>query len=139
MTIEWKDSYLTGHKELDSDHQKLLLLLSTIKRQIDSDAPFASLKESIDLLAKVTQEHFQRESEVMSKLEGDTPLVKEHNQEHKALFDEVGTLFEELKLAILEKDKKIKCTEIFDKFEKWFAIGLRDDLRIKKLLNSPAK
>lgn len=139
MTIEWKDSYLTGHKELDSDHQKLLLLLSTIKKQIDGDAPIDALKESIDLLATITQDHFQRETEVMSKLGGHTPLVEEHNQEHKALFDEVGTLFEELKLAILEKDKRTKCTEIFDKFEKWFAIGLRDDLRIKALLRSPTK
>ncbi len=136
MTVDWNDSYLTGHKEIDDDHRTILLFINGIEYDVKSGANVNTLRQSISSLIVEIEEHFKREEQVMKELGAPLSSIKKIQEEHQILLEKGSLILEELYSARLEKNQKDKCLEIMKNLEQWFVLRItEEDMIIKELIN----
>lgn len=136
MTVDWNDSYLTGHKEIDDDHRTILLFINGIEYDVKSGANVNTLRQSISSLIGEIEEHFKREERVMKELGAPLSSIKKIQEEHQILWEKGSLILEELYSTKLEKNQKDKCLEIVKNLEQWFVLRItEEDMIIKELIN----
>jgi len=86
MSIEWKDSYKIGDPDIDQQHQYLFELINEFM-VVDS---LSNLRALLMLLYKHTREHFEKEEELMRKI--DFPEYAVHQEHHNQLLRRLSEL-----------------------------------------------
>ena len=110
--ITWKDEYMTGHAQVDYQHQYFAGLINNIKREfLTSDDP--EYKEGLLWeLVKYTDFHFLSEENIMRKL-GCSDL-----EQHRKLHEEISIeMSQKVQLAMADM---VPSDEIIDFLVQWF-------------------
>lgn len=88
----WDDSYKTGHRTVDRQHQELFRLVNSLHDAIVANKGKESLGPTLDRLAQYTIDHFQAEEALMDRV--GYPDRDAHKAKHAALTDQVKELKE---------------------------------------------
>jgi hemerythrin-like metal-binding protein len=81
MTIAWQANYLTGHGDIDAQHQELFALANQFLQATDRAEKLLCAKK----LFRHTSAHFVYEEHLMQRV--GYPEIAAHFQEHTALLD----------------------------------------------------
>jgi hemerythrin len=93
--IVWKPDYSIGVKEIDEQHQKLLVIANKfLKAHTEGSAP-AVLNETLSELINYTKYHFETEEKHMEDSGYPSTLI--HRNLHKDLVNQVVKILSELK------------------------------------------
>ena len=89
--LQWRDSWLLGHKEIDAQHIALADLLNEIAESLQGDPnPFRPNENTGALLQRLldeTRQHFADEEEIMRSFV--FPDLPSHKREHTMLLAEL--------------------------------------------------
>ncbi len=88
----WQAAYLTGHPEIDREHQELFRLVNTLHAGMQKDQDRLALKHMLEDLAAHTDAHFQQEELLMKRW--DYPRYERHKQSHEGLKTKVADLLQ---------------------------------------------
>ncbi|WP_017295773.1 bacteriohemerythrin [Geminocystis herdmanii] len=86
----WRDEYITGEQEIDTQHQILFSIINELHDAMISGEGREILGKTLDKLATYTSEHFVTEEALMEKYE--YPNIVLHKQKHRELREDVLTL-----------------------------------------------
>jgi len=89
VTIKWSDEIEFGHEVIDHDHKMLLALINQIGAP-ENRSDIIAVEFVLDELLGYTISHFAREEEIMAAAE--YPGLTEHQEHHRALFEEVACM-----------------------------------------------
>ena len=81
--VEWDDSLLIGHDDMDDDHKQLLTMLDDYGKAIENGSIEEQAGELLEALIHYTGEHFRREEALMRAC--DYPGYSNHHQVHEML------------------------------------------------------
>ena len=79
--IQWDESLLTGHTEVDSDHCHLVSMINDLERSLHSHTAVESLAATLHELRVYASEHFSREESHM--LVVSCPAFARNRAEHE--------------------------------------------------------
>ena len=88
-SLEWGDAWLTGHAEIDRDHQRLVELVNDLSHAMLSGEGHTETAGILSKLVTYTREHFAREEAIWRT--GKLSSQVEHQQTHAKLVDQVET------------------------------------------------
>lgn len=88
----WTEDLQVGIAAIDGDHKKLVQLINDLHEAMTQGRGKAVLGKTLDDLIRYTQEHFQREEQLMQRA-GYSDYAR-HKQEHEQLVQEVVALRE---------------------------------------------
>ncbi|MGN7611723.1 bacteriohemerythrin [Magnetococcales bacterium HHB-1] len=107
----WRDEYAIRIQIIDQQHERMFVLASRIIEMMkQSHIDLVTLEETIDLLAKFTQEHFLYEEKLLKKHQ--FPHFDQHREHHQLL----ASRFLEIKADILSHVSSGRRAEQFSKF-----------------------
>ncbi|MBF0178389.1 MAG: bacteriohemerythrin [Magnetococcales bacterium] len=89
----WTDTLLTGVRDVDDDHKKLVAMVNKIHRLLKESAGSAAVGQVINELAAYTQFHFAREEKFFDQF--GYPDTASHKEKHVQLLQGVSTLMKE--------------------------------------------
>lgn len=92
--FEWNDHLSVHDTLIDNDHQKLIGMVNELHEAADLDLDYLSLSTILTRLTIYTQEHFQREENLMQK--SGYPDFDAHKEQHEKLLERVTDLKREL-------------------------------------------
>lgn len=95
--FEWDDSLSVGDTLIDHDHQTLIGMVNDLHDAADLGKDYIALSGILDKLVLYTQEHFQREEDLMRAIA--YAGFKSHQQQHRKLLERVTALQLELNRA----------------------------------------
>ena len=104
--IIWKDSYCVGISEIDTQHQKLVLIINNLFDSISKKERTLILEQSLNELINYTLVHFKTEEEEMRN-KGFFAYAF-HKSEHDSNLYEINSIFKEF-----ENNKDIKMLKIY--------------------------
>ncbi|MDI1243855.1 MAG: bacteriohemerythrin [Rhodoferax sp.] len=84
MAIEWRDSFLLGDADIDTQHQTLFALVNALLAATDK----SQLTQCVANLLKHTREHFAHEEAFMRDI--NYPGRTAHLEQHKTLLTKLG-------------------------------------------------
>ena len=91
MTVAiWDDSYRTGNKIVDAQHQELFRMVNELHDAIVAGKGREVMSPTLVKLANYTVEHFQEEERLMHEV--NYPGLEGHQGKHKDLTDKVIAL-----------------------------------------------
>lgn len=126
--LKWRDSYEIGVNFIDEDHKRLLNIILSIKKEIETGDPsnvFVLLTNFIN----ETKDHFAREESLLD--ETGYPGLRKHKAYHKELLVKIETAKD--KLETMEEKKDIK--RHFDRMARFvFDDILQGDINFKSFL-----
>jgi hemerythrin-like metal-binding protein len=93
-TIEWKDIYSVGVKEIDDQHKHLFEIIGEFSELTRSKQEPKVLFQTLNALVKYADSHFRTEERYMG--EHDYPDRTAHEKEHVAFVEEVFSLREQI-------------------------------------------
>ncbi len=102
ILIRWSSIYELGHKEIDSQHQKLVDIINEFYHAFATAQANDKIGEIINELVNYTIFHFTAEEEIFKKT--DYPDVTKHMSIHKEFVDKLKNYHQEV------KDGNIKTT-----------------------------
>jgi hemerythrin-like metal-binding protein len=82
-SIQWGDTWLTGHPVIDADHEMLVRYVNELNQAALSGAPRATASAVLGKLVSYTKEHFDREEEIWRQ--GGLHSLDRHQDSHAAL------------------------------------------------------
>ena len=100
--FKWNDTYVTGHADVDSQHQRLFELGNKL---FSSDHENA--KRYLMELYKYTRQHFEKEEVIMN--EHNASNLSEHKKIHEELLDKLNDIANEY----LEDSSKFEALKVF--------------------------
>ena len=86
-TLEWGPAWLTGHAEIDADHQMLTRYVNELNTAMHAGEGRNVVGGILDNLVQYTREHFAREEAVWRR--GGLPTFDQHKQTHVDLMGSV--------------------------------------------------
>lgn len=86
MTIEWRDAYKIGDREIDAQHREIFLKANAFLDALDKDV----LTEYAMAFFQYTREHFKHEEALMRKLS--YPALAGHVQQHNDLIERLNDI-----------------------------------------------
>jgi len=89
---KWDDSYKTGHKIVDTQHQELFRMVNELHDGIVANKGKEILQPTLEKLAKYTIEHFRSEEALMTEVK--YPALSAHKRKHDDLTKQVKELIE---------------------------------------------
>ena len=98
--VEWEDSLLIGHDDIDNDHKQLLGMLDEYGQAILNDTIDEKAGEFLEALIHDTGEHFKREEALMRA--SDYPNYSNHRHVHDMLLKMTADL-----LKVYRQDKDV--------------------------------
>jgi hemerythrin len=93
----WRSAYLTGHPQIDREHQELFTLVNTLHRALQLGADRTDLQAILADLADHTSEHFQQEELLMQS--NHYPRYDRHKQAHDGLKNKIVHLLQQFDLS----------------------------------------
>lgn len=100
--IPWNDNFLTGIKQIDSQHKKLVEIINTLATSFAYNSHELNIDIIFDELIDYTIYHFDSEEKIWKKYFKNSRSKKEHEEKHKNFVDELK------KLIDLQKQKPIE-------------------------------
>ncbi len=114
MALQWDDSLLLGHEEIDNQHRSIFAQLEKLSQAVQAGSPESILEELAIFLFEYTRVHFATEDKVM--VEYDYPRIEEQRQEH----GEFSRVANDLKSRIgLEGISREMAIEMSGKLFRW--------------------
>lgn len=95
--FEWNDNLSVHDALIDHDHKTLINMVNELHDAADLGQDYLSLSKILTRLANYTQEHFQREEDLMQA--SAYPAFKAHREQHRKLLERVIDLTHELENA----------------------------------------
>ncbi|MFZ6819864.1 bacteriohemerythrin [Undibacterium sp. Ji22W] len=95
--FEWNDNLSVQDALIDQDHQALIGMVNELHDAADVGQDYLSLSKILARLATYTQDHFQREEDLMRA--SAYPDFKAHREQHRKLLERVNDLKHELENA----------------------------------------
>ena len=98
---KWDESYRTGHRLVDKQHEKLFGIVNNLHDSIVAGTGKEILEPTLRELAKYTIDHFRDEEALMVSI--NYPMLPPHKAKHEALTRQVTELmgkFQEGKLVL---------------------------------------
>jgi hemerythrin-like metal-binding protein len=95
--FEWNDSLSVHDSMIDEDHKTLIGMVNELHDAADLGQDYITLSNILQRLATYTQEHFQREEDLMKSIA--YPRFKVHKEQHRKLLERVTDLQKELDRA----------------------------------------
>ena len=86
-SLKWGDNWLTGHPDIDADHQVLVRTVNELSSAMMQSKGREVLGAILDTLARYTVEHFAREERIWEQ--GGLPSLDGHRQLHADLAGKV--------------------------------------------------
>ncbi len=96
MSLEWQDIYRVGHTDIDSQHQGMFRLTSTLIAASTREGRIMCAKRLYDH----TRDHFVHEESLMRSLH--YPEIDDHIAEHQALVLKLEAITQELARGTLQ-------------------------------------
>lgn len=121
FSLSWKESWECGEKNIDSQHQDLVLLIDEIKESQLGDSQ--TLIFNLERLVKETKDHFDYEESVLKE------IGYGHYRVHQKIHQELLEKAEDLKTRALNKE--IQVEEVLDFMFYDLVVGhiLREDTK----------
>jgi len=91
----WDDSFKTGYKVVDTQHQELFRMVNELHDAIVTGKGKEQMGPTLEHLANYTVEHFKAEEELMQKV--GYPAYPQHHAKHIDLTNEVVDLIKKYK------------------------------------------
>ncbi len=90
--IEWNDSLIINHDEIDEQHKELIRMLNEIDAAIDSeDFNYTNIVNLVAGLERYVKTHFDYEERLM--FEYSYPYIAEHTKEHNVFRDKLQNTY----------------------------------------------
>ncbi len=112
LKFQWKDSYNTGIKLMDQQHQRLVELINQLFQCMKNGGDRMALSSVVDELVNYTVTHFRAEEDIMRK--NNYPDLEAHMQIHKNFVEKVGVYAEKLKSG-----ERLPPTDIYNFLKDW--------------------
>jgi hemerythrin len=93
--IIWRDSYRVGVKQIDDQHQELVVRLNDFMEACTQQKAKEKIEETLEFLKAYTIEHFQDEEKLMKSVS--FPEYEEHKKEHDSFVQVIEQLIEQVK------------------------------------------
>ena len=116
----WKTEYLTGHSQVDQEHQQLFEIVNSLHDAILQEESYSVLQKIFNHLATHTIEHFESEEALM--LAKAYPGFHRHKQVHDGLLAKVNALLQQLDQQ--ELPPSVKLTEFLTE---WLAHHIKGE------------
>lgn len=84
------NTFLLGHKELDTDHLQMFGKVQHLSDRIEAQAPASEIIAIVEALARFTQAHFEVEESMMRQIKFVDYIL--HKNEHERLYLEIQSL-----------------------------------------------
>lgn len=91
----WDDSFRTGHKVVDTQHQELFQMVNELHDAIIAGKGKEHMGPTLEHLANYTVQHFRSEEELMKQVS--YPAQAQHKAKHVSLTNEVVDLIKKYK------------------------------------------
>jgi len=111
--IDWQEEFLTGVKEFDLQHKKIINMINALYEGIRFNIEKEVLKNSLEALRKYLEVHFKTEEEFLEK--HGYPEIKVHKEEHKKFFENFERLINQ---------ENINYVEVLKFFKNWWVSHL---------------
>ena len=90
--IEWRDSYKTGIRSIDYEHENLIWVIKDLLDKLSHDCPTDEIIQSLGEIHALIEAHFALEEKVMRDIRyADYPA---HKQDHDRLLDDIRDIME---------------------------------------------
>lgn len=130
VDIKWQESWSSGHRELDTQHQKLLNIVNNIIGIIFKEKDDKILEPKLWELLEHIEYHFEYEESVLREI--DYENSDNHRKSHKQLLQKGYELIEKYK-----HEDSMKCSDIFE-----FLVGevivehlVKEDVKFFEFIN----
>jgi diguanylate cyclase (GGDEF)-like protein/hemerythrin-like metal-binding protein len=100
LEMVWEDSYASGHPLIDTQHQRLFQLASTLMAVVTEHRPLAEVSLRLETLLAHTAQHFHDEEALLR--EAHYPHLKVHAEAHASLLQQAGKLQAEVQAGQLD-------------------------------------
>ena len=110
--VAWKQQYLVGVDEIDSDHKVLVDLINRVVTAASTNLGDEFVGENIHEMIAYTKYHLNREERLMDEYE--FPDRQGHKAQHQRFIDAVARFEEQY-----EHDLKVKNLQMFDFLRGW--------------------
>jgi hemerythrin len=115
--FEWINDLSTGVNAMDDEHKKLIDIMNRLHTEAKANAGLATLRATVDELAKYTKKHFADEEVYLEKIKFDKLDI--HKRIHADLLEKFGA-------HIKEFESTGKLTDAFFKFlQLWLSAHIR--------------
>jgi hemerythrin-like metal-binding protein len=92
--FNWRDELSVHNELIDHDHHTLIDMVNELHRAVEMGNGYLILSDILNRLVVYTNEHFQREEELMLSI--DYSEYNSHKEQHKKLLARVADLQHEL-------------------------------------------
>lgn len=124
VDIKWQESWSSGHKEIDFQHQKLLNIVNSIIETMFKEKDDEILEKKLLELLEHIEYHFEYEESVLRE------MGYEYADEHRKIHNKLLTKADEL-IDKYKREDSMKCSDIFE-----FIVG---DVIVEHLVKEDAK
>ncbi len=127
---DWKDEYSVGVASVDSQHQKLFLMVKTLDQYIEKGETHLVMKNFLLELIKYTMVHFEDEEGYMASSKMPRSLLAQHIAEHHNLVEQVKEFVGEF-----EKEREIFTPKLIQFLMDWLKNHIvRTDKKISQFI-----
>ncbi len=113
MRIVWKDEYMTGHPDIDLDHQTLVSITNDFYDSVEKGDAHNQINTTLKRLIDYIELHFAREEGIF--LNSDYPDAADHMQKHREIEKVVRDLASACKIDVAS----INIDEVMDFLKRW--------------------
>jgi len=107
MQLEWKDSYVVGHADIDSQHHELFRIVAMLVSSATHEKRVAVARSLFDH----TRNHFTHEESLMRSVH--FPEIDAHIAEHKVLIRRLDGLTQDIAAgALRDSDLEVFVSEL---------------------------
>jgi hemerythrin-like metal-binding protein len=129
-TANWKEEYSVNVKEIDTQHQHLIELVTNLHNSVSSRQGKDELEQLLIELVDYTKIHFSTEEELMK--EHDYPGSHFHCKDHKMILDHLDEL-----VAVVAKGRYPTFYSDYDVSSDWAMVHINEyDTKLGEFLNS---
>ena len=91
--VTWSDEYSVNIREIDSQHKKLVKLITLLQKETDEKNQHKAVNEILEELIKYTVYHFSFEESLFAQYS--YPETRTHIQAHTELIEQLKTFLNE--------------------------------------------
>ena len=90
--IEWRDSYKTGIRSIDYDHENLIWVINDLLGKLSNDVPTDDIVQALGEIHALIEAHFALEEKVMRDMRYTD--YSAHKDDHDRLLDDMREIMD---------------------------------------------
>ena len=111
--IKWRESYETGIRSMDMQHQRLIELINELYKELRKKESYESIENILAEMTKYAEKHLQMEEGILEA--NDYPDFANHIAIHQGYRDQLTTL-----LAESKRDQKTAVNNTYLFLRQWW-------------------